>query len=141
MPHQATLESYLQQLHLSTFVQNYQAFAQDAARTNLPGARYLLALCEAEVLQRQAQRVERAIAQAKFPVQKDLASFDFSAIPGLPKQRVLELAGGDYLAKAETIILIGNPGLGKTHIATALALAACKPREAGALLQRHNPGR
>lgn len=126
MEHQAVLESYLRQLHLPTFALNYQSFAQDATRTDLPYERYLLALCEAEVTQREANRVERAIAQARFPVVKELASFDFSAVQNVPKMRVLELAQGAYMAKAETIILIGNPGLGKTHIATGLAMAACK---------------
>jgi DNA replication protein DnaC len=126
MQHQAILESYLKQLKLSTFVQNYQAYASDAARTDLPYERFLLALCTAEVANRDAQRVERAIAQAKFPVTKELSSFDFSAVQNIPKQRVLELAAGGYMAKAEPIILIGNPGLGKTHIATGLALAACQ---------------
>ncbi len=57
---------------------------------------------------------------------KELDSFDFSAVGGLSQARVRELAQGDYLAKKESIILVGNPGLGKTHIATGLALAACK---------------
>jgi DNA replication protein DnaC len=70
--------------------------------------------------------VHRAIARAKFPVLKDLSSFDFSVVGGITKQRVMELAQGDYLDKKESIILIGNPGLGKTHLATGLALAACK---------------
>jgi DNA replication protein DnaC len=126
MQHQAVLESYLKQLHLSTFIQNYQAYAQDAARTNLPYERYLLALCGAEVTQRDAMRIERAIAAAKFPVLKDLATFDFDAVPTLPKQRILELAQGSYMAGSETVILIGGPGLGKTHVATGLAVAACK---------------
>ncbi len=126
MQHQALLENYLKQLHLSTFLQNYQAYAQDAARTNLPYERYLLALCTAEVAQRDAWRVERAIAAAKFPVLKDLASFDFDAVQNISKQRVLELAQGGYIATAETIILVGNPGLGKTHVAIGLALAACQ---------------
>ncbi|HEV2660606.1 MAG TPA: ATP-binding protein, partial [Ktedonobacteraceae bacterium] len=69
---------------------------------------------------------ERTITLARFPVMKELATFDFSAVPNVPKQRVLELAQGDYMGAAETIILIGGPGLGKTHIATGLALAACK---------------
>ena len=57
---------------------------------------------------------------------KELADFDFSAIPQLNKQRVLDLARGEYITKAEPIILVGNPGLGKTHISTGLALAACR---------------
>ena len=126
MQHQALLETYLKQLRLPTFAQNYQTFAQDATRTNLSYERYLLALCQAEAEQRQANRIERAIFNAKFPLMKELGSFDFSLVQGLTKTRVLELAQGGYMSKAENIILIGTPGLGKTHIAIGLALAACR---------------
>src|SRR5437588_6494480 len=126
MQDKALLETYLRTLRLPTFVQNYQVFAQDAARSNLSFERYLFGLCEAEMLQREANRVERAIGNAKFPVMKELDSFDFSAVQGISQPRVVELAQGGYLAKKESIILVGNPGLGKTHVATGLALAACK---------------
>ncbi len=126
MEDKAMLETYLRQLRIPTFAHNYQAFAQDAARSNLSFERYLFALCEAEITQREANRVERCIANAKFPVLKDIDGFDFTVIGGISKARVVELAQGDYLAKKESIILVGNPGLGKTHIATGLALAACK---------------
>jgi len=59
-------------------------------------------------------------------VLKELADFDFSCVPSLNKQRVLELARGSYLDKAASIIMVGHPGLGKTHVATGLALAACR---------------
>jgi DNA replication protein DnaC len=55
-----------------------------------------------------------------------LADFDFSCVSTLSKQRVLDLARGTYIDQAEPIILVGNPGLGKTHVATGLALAACR---------------
>jgi DNA replication protein DnaC len=126
MQHQALLENYLRMLKLPTFLQNYQSYAQDATRSDLSFERYLLALCKAEAEQREAHRIERAILNAKFPLAKELASFDFGAVQGISKNRVLELAQGGYMARAETIILIGSPGLGKTHIATGLALAACK---------------
>ena len=126
MQHQTLLEAYLRQLKLPSFVQNYAAFAQDAARTGLSCERYLLALCEAEIAQRDANRVERCIAQAKLPVLKELSQFDWSCVPGIAKTRVLELAQGGYIRQAEPIIMIGNPGLGKTHVATGLALAACR---------------
>jgi DNA replication protein DnaC len=126
MQHQALLENYLRQLRLPTFAQNYQTFAQDAARTNLSFERYLLAHCQAEAEQRQANRIERAIINAKFPVLKELTSFDFSLVQGITKTRVLELSQGGYMSRAENIILMGNPGLGKSHIATGLALAACR---------------
>jgi DNA replication protein DnaC len=78
------------------------------------------------VVQKEANRVEKAIREAKFPVVKELDTFDFSVVGGISKQRVVELSQGSYLAKKESIILIGNPGLGKTHLATGLALAACQ---------------
>jgi DNA replication protein DnaC len=59
-------------------------------------------------------------------VLKELADFDFSCVPSLNKQRLLELARGGYIEKAASILMVGNPGLGKTHVATALALAACR---------------
>ena len=107
------LEEYLYALKLPTFVKNYQAFAQDAARSGQSYERFLFGLAKAEVVQKEANRVERAIGEAKFPVVKDLASFDGSRVGGITKHRVMELAQGDYLAKKESIILIGNPGLGK----------------------------
>jgi DNA replication protein DnaC len=126
MQQNALLESYLRQLKLPSFAQHYAAFAQDAARTDLSCERYLLALCEAELAQRDANRVERCTAQARLPVLKELSQFDWSCVQGVSKTRVFELAQGGYIAHAEPILMIGNPGLGKTHVATGLALAACR---------------
>ena len=100
MQHQALLENYLKQLHLSSFIQNYQAYAADAARTDLPYERFLLALCTAEVAQRDALRVERAIAHAKFPVLKELATFDFTAVQNISKA-TRSGAGSRWLHRAE----------------------------------------
>jgi len=126
MGHTPLLETYLRQLRLPTFVQNYRQFAQDAAQNNLDYDRYLLALLEQEVAQREKNRRARRIKAARLPVHKELANFDFSCLPSLNKQQLLELARGEYIAQAEPILMIGNPGLGKTHLAIALALAACR---------------
>jgi len=120
------LETYLKRLRLPTFLQNYGKFAEDAAQSKLTYDRYLLALADQEVAQREENRRLRRIRAARFPVLKELADFDFSCVPSLNKQRVLELTRGGYVNKAESIIMVGNPGLGKTHVATALALAACR---------------
>jgi DNA replication protein DnaC len=120
------LESYLKQLRLPSFLAEYQRVATEAARHNQSYEQFLLALAQTEVARRDQNSIERAIRQARFPVLKELADFDFGAIPELPKARVLELAQGGYLAKAESVILLGNVGLGKSHIATGLALAACR---------------
>jgi DNA replication protein DnaC len=124
--HQAKLEAYLRELKLPMFLHHYQTYAQDAARVGLSCERYLLALCEAESAEREVKRIEHAIKMAKLPFVKEIATYDFSAVENLPQARVLELAKGDYLTKAENILLLGNPGLGKTHVAIGLALAACR---------------
>ena len=126
MHQHALLEIQLKQLRLPTFLAHYQQIAQDAARTDLPYERFLLALCQAELAQREAHRVERAIAAARFPVRKDLSSFEWSCVQGVSKLRVLDLAHGGSIDNDEPILLVGNPGLGKKHVATGLALAACR---------------
>jgi len=62
------LEEYLRALKLPTFLKNYQAFAQDAARSGQSFERFLFGLAKAEAIQKEANRVERAIREAKFPV-------------------------------------------------------------------------
>ena len=57
---------------------------------------------------------------------KELADFDFACVPSVNKQQVLELAQGGYIRKAEPILMVGNPGLGKTHVATGLAVTGCR---------------
>ena len=120
------LESYLRQLRLPSFVRNYQAFASDAASSNLDYTRYLLALSEQEVNKREQNRIQKRVKLARFPVLKELADFDFSALPTLNKAQVLDLSRGEYIRKREPIVFIGNPGLGKTHLAISLALSACR---------------
>lgn len=120
------LESYLRQLRLPSFVRNYQAFASDAARSNLDYTRYLLALAEQEVNKREQNRIQKRVKLARFPVLKELADFDFSALPTLNKAQVIDLSRGEYVRKREPIVFIGNPGLGKTHLAISLALSACR---------------
>ena len=120
------LESHLKSLRLAAFRQQYRQIADDAARNNLSYDAYLLALAEQEVSQRYLNTQRQRIKAARFPVLKELADFDFSAIPQLNKQRILDLARGEYIAKKEPVIFVGNPGLGKTHLCIGLALVACR---------------
>ena len=120
------LDTYLKELRLPTFLRNYRKFAEEAAQADHSYDRFLLALAQQEITQRERNRIERRIKAARFPVLKELAEFDFSCISSPNKQRVLELARGSYIHKAEPILMVGNPGLGKTHVATGLALAACR---------------
>ena len=120
------LETYLRQLHLPAFAEQYLAIATDAAQKNLDYPRYLLALVEQEIHSREQNRIQRRVKAAHFPLLKEMADFDFSALPSLNKARILDLARGEYIPKHETLIFIGNPGLGKTHLSISLALSACR---------------
>lgn len=75
---------------------------------------------------RASNALQARIRQAQFPVEKDLESFGFSAVPSLSKQKVLELARGEWITQHMNACLIGQPGTGKTHLSVALGLAACR---------------
>ena len=86
---------------------------------------YLLRLAEREILDREKRAAERRIKEARFPVVKTIDTFDFKAQPSINEQLVRALMRGEYIDKRENILLIGNSGTGKTHLACALAFAAC----------------
>lgn len=120
------LGEYCKRLRLPTVAANYRRFAEDAASQNHAYQRYLLALLEREVQQRAANQEKRRIKTARFPVLYTLDSFDFTAMPNLNKARVLELAQGHWIEQRQNAILVGDIGTGKTHLAIALAVAACR---------------
>lgn len=123
---QVLLEHHLKALRLPTMLREYDKLARNCAQEKATFPSYLLRLSELELLDRDRRATERRIRQARFPVVKSLDSFDFLAIPTLNKTLVLELARSEYLDRKENVLLLGNSGTGKTHIALALGLAACQ---------------
>ena len=99
--------------------------ATRASKENLDHLAFLLALCELELVDRERRAAERRLKAAKFPAHKTLDAFKFDMRPSINKPLVLELAKGDYIDKRENLLLVGASGTGKTHLAIALALAAC----------------
>jgi DNA replication protein DnaC len=120
------LEAYLKRLRLPAIGRHYQELARQAAQGNLPYEAFLLALVEIEAQQREENAHQKRLRMARFPVIKSLDQFDFTTLPSLNKALVLDLAQGGYLDKRENLILMGNSGTGKTHLATALGLIACQ---------------
>ena len=87
---------------------------------------FLLRLSEREVHDRELRAVERRVKDAKFPVVKTLDTFNFRAQPSINQELVRELIRGEYMDRCENVLLIGNSGTGKSHLATGLAFAACQ---------------
>jgi DNA replication protein DnaC len=102
--------------------------AEQAVRERRTHLGYLEALLQAELEEREQQLIERRIREARLPSMKTLEEFDFGRNPKVSAQQIHELAKGDYIAKAEPIIFIGDSGTGKTHLLTGLAVAACRPK-------------
>lgn len=120
------LEAYLKKLKMSQTVKVYESMAREAAENNLTYEEYLLGVIEQEIHQRESNRVQRGIRQATFPIIKTLESFDFKEVPSLNKPKIFKLLQCEYIQKKENLILVGNSGVGKTHIATALGYEACR---------------
>ena len=89
---------------------------------------YLEALLGAELDERERRAIDRRLREAHFPRVKTLEEFNFAEAPTLPAARLRTLAEGAYLARAEPVLFLGETGTGKTHLATGLAVAACRQR-------------
>jgi DNA replication protein DnaC len=120
------VKANLKQLRLPAMHAEFEKLAREAATANEGHEQYLLRLTELEVAARSTNVLKARIKQAAFKLQKDFDVFDFTATPGLNKHKVLELTRGDWIDQRFNCCLIGNAGTGKTHIATALGLAACR---------------
>lgn len=119
------LKHHLKALRLPTISAECEKVAAQAAADNVDHLTYLLQLLELELLDREKRAAERRLKAAKFPTLKTLDTFDFAARPSVNKVEIAELARCEFIDKHENILMVGNPGTGKSHLATALAAAAC----------------
>lgn len=119
------LEHHLKALKLPTFLRDYQNLASICSQERSSYPQYLLRLSERELIDRERRATERRIKEAQFPVLKTIETFDFAAQPSINEAVIRELLSGEYITKKENILLVGNSGTGKTHLATALGFAAC----------------
>lgn len=122
----AHLVADLCELRLPSFVEHWQRLAAEAGRRRQPHAEYLAELAHQEVCDRHERQVRRRISEARFPRLKTLDGFDFAAQPGLDRDEVLELAQADFVDRHANVVLMGEVGTGKTHLAIALGIACCQ---------------
>ena len=120
------LKAHFRQLRLPTMGREFERLARDAAAGNRTFVEFLLGLTEMELAARAANAVAKRIEGAEFPVEKDFETFDFTALPGLSKPKVLELGRCEWIEQKFNCCLVGSHGTGKTHISIGLGLAACR---------------
>ena len=122
------IRQYCRQLRLPTVSSQFGNLADEAVKQQHGPVRYLEALFAAEIEERERNAVLRRVFEAKLPRMKTLEEFDFAQSPHISAARIHQLADGGWIQRAEPILFIGEPGTGKTHLATGLCVAACRQR-------------
>jgi len=118
------LSLMLNELRLPAIKHMWSDFATRSDKEGWPAARFLAALTEHELAERDRRRMERHLSEARLPPGKTLEGFDFEVVPMISRAQVTAMCGGDgWLDKGANLILFGPPGGGKSHLAAAIGLA------------------
>jgi DNA replication protein DnaC len=128
-PQAAAIRELCKPLRLPTVATQAVRLAEQAAKEKQSPLSFLEALLSAEVEEREQNAVARRIKEAQFPKVKTLDEFNFQEAQHLPVTLIRHLAEGGYIGKTEPVLFLGDAGTGKTHLATALGVAACRQRK------------
>jgi len=125
---EASIRHHCRMLRLPTVATQFLRLSDQAIKANKTHVGYLEALLAAELEDRERRTVERRLREAHLPRMKTLEDFDYGEAPKVPANEIRKLAEGNYIDQAEPIVLIGDCGTGKTHLATGLCVAACRQK-------------
>jgi len=114
----------LQRLQLRHLAERIDVMLADASRLDLTYLDFVDAMLRCEIESRQRTRITMGIQIAHFPAVKTIDEFDFKFQPSVDAKLIRELSTGHYVASAHNVLLLGPPGVGKTHLAIALGRAA-----------------
>lgn len=127
-PGDAVIEQHAKALKLPTLRREYGGLARRARADSWSYEEYLRELLDAEVLAREASTVARRMREARFPDLKTLGQIDWTAMQGVSKQLILELATCQFVDQPADVVIAGPIGTGKSHLAIALGVEAAKRR-------------
>lgn len=125
-PDADALRQHMDALRLPFMLEHHQEFAQSAADKQWSHLEYLTELINGEAAARDDRRVQRCIQLARFPVLKTLDKFDWNWPTKINRPQLQNLFHLDFVAKHANVVFISGVGLGKSHLMTALGLAACQ---------------
>jgi DNA replication protein DnaC len=125
---EALILSHLRTLKLPAIRTEYAAVARRAQKDGWSYEAYLQELLDVETRSREEHMASKRLKEAHFPEVKTLDQIDWDAMAGVSRQKVAQLASGEFIEKAEDVIIGGPIGTGKTHLAIALGVQAAKRR-------------
>jgi len=125
-PHLDRLRAHCQRLRLHRLEAELPNLLEQAAKREMSYSDWLDELLSLEIQSKAEKHLAMRTAMARFPFQKTLDAFDFKFQPSIDPKVIRELATGRYLESGDNVLLLGPPGVGKTHLAVALGLKACE---------------